>query len=1304
MKKSHFLFFLLLLSQLDSELLRAQSSEPTGFPFIETYRRGQFVGALQTWGITRAEDGLLYFGNTRYGIQESDGLSWRNIGMEKNSAALSFANHEDGTIFVGGQNDFGYLKRDSLSRRSYTSWAYLLPDSIANTIKEVGFTFSLGDQVHFISPEVWYSYSDGDISWKMNTTPIYSAAQWRNSIVTLDSSGKIVRTKDGGASTISPPNTTAKARKLSTSENRLFMLDVEFVIWELNESNAWSKVLELSEEITDASVIIKDFLWSKSGYIHFATSNGLFTYTQDGEYVHTIFESDGLCYNDLTKLYEDDALNIWVSSLFGVSVLEYGRAMREFLPSAHNLPEYSGTLKNFNGSLYVGGNTGLFIWEKGKFQQIYDDRNVFAFELTPYGLLIGTSKGMQLLDKKGTFHTVFSEGRIDLILADRENPNVVYYSHGAIALRKVVLTSENQFVDSKLVDFKEGGYTITEDINGDLWIGTGRNGDFQFVAYEEDDVIVSISEVKQFTTTNGLPTNGFNYTMSVGNDVGFITSNGFYRLNEERDSIVIDHRFDSVFFGQDRAVWPVVQDVDGGIWLAWAAAHIGKAVYNPEKDVFEWNDGEFTRTAPYWDIDFIYPASRDRIYFQTRAQKLAYFDSTLYKQPLQPVNAHITSVIINSDSLVLEPRGISHSVLETPLSYQDNKIRFNYGMIAFLPEDRLFYEIKLEGLEDEWSANTNERYRDYTNLSEGEYTFWVRGFTLYPENSQQASFSFVVLPPWYRTWWAYILYVIFGIGGIIVLVKVREKGLLERQQELEGEVLNRTEEIRTQNQQLKELDEMKSRFFANISHEFRTPLTISEGLVNKIINRTDNNPSVIQYDLSIVKRNMSRLHVMVSQIIDLTKSDQNHLTLNQKYYQADNLASISVESFRSLAEYHGHRFEFNPNAKDVILFVDRPKIEIIFNNLISNAIKFTSDGGDIRIMTSVRNGDFELIVQDNGSGIPEGEAEAIFERFHRIKRNDADYVEGMGVGLELSRTLARLHSGDIVVDTEYENGACFKLTIPTVKITEDEITPILDALEEDLLYRENTPKSSMSETTFDILLVEDNEDMMEYVSGVLKELGTIKRAKNGKEALEILERFQPDIIVTDLMMPVMGGLELVERLKSHNQWNTVPVMVLTAKALEEDKLHLLRIGVVDYITKPFLPEQLVLKVKNLLVYYTRRKAIRVKLKPDEVPKTTTLSEKAAAYISKNLSNTNLSVDILADEFSQSRRSFYRNLQIETGMSPGEFIREVRLTSARALITSNKTLRLEELATAVGYKSATSFRKIFEERFGKHPLG
>ena len=509
--------------------------------------------------------------------------------------------------------------------------------------------------------------------------------------------------------------------------------------------------------------------------------------------------------------------------------------------------------------------------------------------------------------------------------------------------------------------------------------------------------------------------------------------------------------------------------------------------------------------------------------------------------------------------------------------------------------------------------------------------------------------------------------------------------------------------VRDRTVQLEAANEYQKRFFANISHEFRTPLTISSGLVDKLMREKESDSSRLNYTLSMVKRNMVRLDDMVNQIIDLTKSDQNHLTLNKKYYKADNLASISVESFRSLAEYHGHRFEFYPNAEEAILHVDRSKVEIMINNLISNAIKFTPDAGTIEIKTSIEGFRYILTVQDTGPGIPEGQEEIIFERFHRLHRKDADYVEGMGVGLELSRTLARLHEGDIIATPSLKSGACFTLTLPIIESGEELITPVFDVLEDEVINSSRVSELEFNNTTFDILLVEDNEDMMEYVHDTLSGLGTIKKAKNGKEALTLLERYTPDIIITDLMMPVMGGQELVEKLLENEIWKQIPVIVLTAKALEEDKLNLLRIGVVDYITKPFLPEQLILKTKNLLTYYTRRKKLKLSIKTDEVETESDFLKRATAFVSKNISSSNLSVDMLVDEFSQSRRSFYRNLQLETGMTPAEFIREIRLTTAQSMVASNKTLRLEELASAVGYKSSTSFRKVYEERFGEHPL-
>lgn len=514
---------------------------------------------------------------------------------------------------------------------------------------------------------------------------------------------------------------------------------------------------------------------------------------------------------------------------------------------------------------------------------------------------------------------------------------------------------------------------------------------------------------------------------------------------------------------------------------------------------------------------------------------------------------------------------------------------------------------------------------------------------------------------------------------------------------LESQVKERTAKLEAAN-------EFQKRFFANVSHEFRTPLTISEGLVSRILENDEKKSENTRFDLWLAKRNMVRLHNMVDQIIELTKADHHELVLNRTNIEADELVTLCVESFRSLAEYHGHSFDYYPTPEQVILFVDQSNTEIMINNLISNAIKFTPDGGSIKIKTWVTQGFFHLTVSDTGFGIAEENHGDIFVRFHRISQPDEMYVEGMGVGLELSRTLARLHGGDIIFTSTLGKGSTFQLTIPVSDQFDKAVVSIKDGYDGVVVYQEEEEPTQIAESNmYKILLVEDNADLIHYISSILNPLGTIFKARNGKEALALMEQFSPDIIITDLMMPIMGGIQLIEHLTEHSEWKDIPVIVLTARALEEEKTNVLRIGVVDYITKPFAPEQLVLKTKNLLRYYQTKQTLKISVHDEELIKTDSLSEKTAQFIVENIKATNISVDSLAATFAMSRSSFYRNLELEVGMAPAEFIREVRLTTARSIATKNPTMRLEELANTVGYKSASSFRKMYKDRFGEHPF-
>jgi signal transduction histidine kinase/DNA-binding response OmpR family regulator len=517
---------------------------------------------------------------------------------------------------------------------------------------------------------------------------------------------------------------------------------------------------------------------------------------------------------------------------------------------------------------------------------------------------------------------------------------------------------------------------------------------------------------------------------------------------------------------------------------------------------------------------------------------------------------------------------------------------------------------------------------------------------------------------------------------------------------LEEKVRERTSQLEASKQELERADEYKSRFFANISHEFRTPLTIARGLIDRISQRTAIDEP-LQTDLIPVKRNLKRLGDMVNQIVDLTKHDHDQLALHCKNYRADALVTIDVESFRSLAEYRSQTLVFTSAAPDAILWVDRAKMDIMVNNLISNAIKYTPEGGRIEVSSTVIDRVFALSVQDNGKGIPPSEHEAIFQRFHRLKQETGDYVEGMGIGLELSRTLARLHGGDIHIDAAYTGGARFVLTLPLSTSadpvqTDETFTPAPAAVSE--------PAVSASRRR-NILLVEDNDDMAAYVSSILGETGAVERARNGEEALQKLAANTPDLVITDLMMPVMDGVALVRAMHQDAGLRNIPVVVLTARAIEKDRIDLLRIGVVDYITKPFLVDELMLKARNLLTFAEHRKKAEIVLTAAErtLTEETRFAEKAAVFITSRLSDASLSIDAVADHFDISRRTFYRIIEAETGMSGAEFIRELRLQQARILLQDNpQEWTPDKLAAEVGLGSGRTLKKHYTQRFGQLP--
>ncbi len=507
--------------------------------------------------------------------------------------------------------------------------------------------------------------------------------------------------------------------------------------------------------------------------------------------------------------------------------------------------------------------------------------------------------------------------------------------------------------------------------------------------------------------------------------------------------------------------------------------------------------------------------------------------------------------------------------------------------------------------------------------------------------------------------------------------------------ELETKVAQRTQE-------LEDSLHYRTKFFENISHEYRTPLTIAQGLLSRIIRTQPQDASIVQ-KLIPVKRNVDRLTTMVEQVLALSLLDNREMGMDLERVAADDLVSICVESFRSLAELKRQVMVYLPNAPEAVIAVDRSKMDSVVNNILSNAIKYNGKQGVVVIRTQVEDGPYQISIEDNGPGIDPEESERIFERFHRIRQNDTEYVEGVGIGLELSRAYARAMGGDVDLDTQYSRGARFLITMPVSDLG----APSAPEPKTDWTDMSIPSERDDSHGGTRMLVVEDNDDMGFYLNEVLQDMGRVERVRNGNEALRWLETSTCELIITDLMMPEMDGERFIDALSQHPQWKTIPIVVLSAKSLEDDRLRLLRYGVVDFISKPFHADELYLRIKNLLEFANNRKKL---LHQESVDASTErISEKVADFISKNIDNPGLSIDRVAEELSISRRTLYRQIEAETGMSLAVFIREIRLQQARLLAGRNSQLTLKELASNIGYLDASNFRKLYMERFGTHPL-
>ncbi|MCH5720292.1 response regulator [Niabella hibiscisoli] len=627
------------------------------------------------------------------------------------------------------------------------------------------------------------------------------------------------------------------------------------------------------------------------------------------------------------------------------------------------------------------------------------------------------------------------------------------------------------------------------------------------------------------------------------------------------------------------------------------------------------------------------------------------------------------------------------------------------------------YSFRLAGLNDKWSRDVSGR-AVFTNLSPGKYTFEVKGEGEDYTESTYRKLSITIKPPFWKTWWAYCIYAIIAIviielirRTITTMIRLRNKVIIEQQ-----------------------LSEMKLNFFTNISHELRTPLTLIVNPLEQLSKKENLSPEGQGY-LSVINKNANRMVHFINQLLDFRKVQSDKLQLNRSGVDLVQLAHDTAAHFKTEQSEKAIVFQIRSDQSKLTAHIDGEKIATVIYNLLANAFKFTPPGKSIYLNIISDEESIVVAVEDQGPGVKKDQLADIFELFHSGAYTDNRQMKGVGIGLALAKELVTLHGGHIEAFNNEFGGLTVKFSLKNIKTAnpgnEDEENKaksfgLIHAI--DAQPGEPVIEQAGEYQLPQVLLVEDNEELRIFLTQQLKEYYNVSTAINGLEGYAIAQELQPDLIVSDVMMPEMNGIEMLDRLKSNIHTSHIPVVLLTAKSSVESQIEGLKYGADFYITKPFNSDLLFASINSLLKQRARLfgilgsrppasppKTIKaqpvapaVKAEPAESVEKPVVTEKDEQFLKEvikvvedKMGDYNFNIELVAGSMSMGRTTFYKKFKSLTGITPVEFVKDRRLDKAKAYLDSCM-VNISEAAYNSGFNNPKYFSTCFKERFGVSP--
>lgn len=1010
----------------------------------------------------------------------------------------------------------------------------------------------------------------------------------------------------------------------------------------------------------------------KSGLIWIGTwGDGIYKLSPNSNDFQTIYLSDDYKSTNILSFLKIDAQTILIGTETQ-GLLKFNTNNKSILKietKGKAIKNIRTLVKDIEGTIWIGGDDGVFTLNNNTIVPIssyINLANVYCIEhLNKNRLLIGThGDGLFLIDKKkGLLHNYKQESNNDNSLSADIIWDIHFDGDSSIwiatpnGLDKINLGTDKitHFLQSKSIS---NIYTHPILGNENLWIGTFNLG------------LIKINTNTNKTTS---------YPINLPNELPAI-----YSLNYINNNLWIGTNGSFLKFNTTTEEFEVIQKRNS---LLEEGYNLNSSISNNNQEIISGGKNGFT----------IFNPSN----FKTREYKPNIFLSELllFNKKVE-INEQFGNRVILDTAISQK----NHLIL----NYNNYMFTIDFGCDDYLNTQNITYAYMLEGFDANWTyAPYNRRFLTYTNLKPGIYQLKIKSTNsdgIWCNNEKIVTIE--ILPPFWKTWWAYILYLVVGALLLVIF-----KTIIQKREKLKNDLIFKIKSA----EQKEEGERLKLNFFTNLSHEFRTPLTLILGTLDLLSKESLN--SKIENQLDVINRNSRRLLYLINQILDLSKIDSAKMVIEPSEADIVEFTSTLINNFKNEALRKKIIILFNSNIPTFQAIIDFNKYENILTNIISNSIKYTNNNGEIAISLELHNTakasqsetfEIEIKVIDNGIGISEDKLPHIFNRFYQVEHGNG----GTGIGLAYTKELIELLNGRIWVKSQVGVGSQFNISLPLAARSSNFESNKLQSNKLDINNKlhPNDEFSVINGKTITyeatILIAEDNYDMRKYIISSLQSTFKIIEAENGKTAwFEIINQM-PDIVISDIMMPERNGIELCKMIKSNEQTSHIPVILLTAMATEEYKIKGLTDGADIYISKPFNAHILNAQVISLLNnrnILKDRFLKKLSMDSDEFTNNKLDQEfffRISNIIENNLNDHNLNIDFICHEMSISKTHLYTKIKAITGQSASEFIKIVRLKYAAILIKDGH--KVSKVYSQVGFKTQPHFTRAFKEHFGISP--